>query len=155
MGTPIGIFRHSTARWDCETFPHDVDGIGEVIPWIDVFNQIAGDVAAMVESGEETIWIKLTPLTRKKRRNAYTEFKFGHHKHDHVERIETFKSRLECHDSAFLGSSRPVSPEHMAAVMSKYRRWGTTWLSWKVKAIEIDEVRIGPPEASLRIPLSP
>ena len=31
----------STARWDGETFPYDFNGIGEMSPCIDVFNQIA------------------------------------------------------------------------------------------------------------------
>ena len=93
----------------------------------------------MLESGEEPIWIELSPFTRNKRRNAYPQFEFGHHKHDHVERIESFESRLECHHSPFLCGSSAVSPEHMAAVMSKHRRWWATWLSRKVEGIEIND----------------
>ena len=111
-----------TTRRDAETFPHDVDGIGEMSPWIHCFNQIAGDVAAMFESGEEPIWIQLSPFTRNEWTNAYTQFEFGHHKHDHA-----------C-------SSGAGSPEHMATVSFKHRGWWATWLSRKVEGIEINEV---------------
>ena len=70
--------------------------------WIHCFNQIAGDVAAMFESGEEPIWIQLSPFTRNEWINAYTQFEFGHHKHDHVERIESLEPRLEYHHFPFL-----------------------------------------------------
>ena len=91
-------------------------------PWIHCFNQIAGDVAAMFESGEEPIWIQLSPFTRNEWINAYTQFEFGHHKHDHA-----------C-------SSGAGSPEHMATVSFKHRGLWATWLSRKVEGIEINEV---------------
>jgi hypothetical protein len=103
ISTLIGIVRLATTRRDAETFPYDVDGIGEMSLWIHCFNQIAGDVAAMFESGEEPIWIQLSPFTRNEWINAYTQFEFGHHKHDHA-----------C-------SSGAGSPEHMATVSFKHR----------------------------------
>jgi hypothetical protein len=121
ISTLIGIVRLATTRRDAETFPYDVDGIGEMSLWIHCFNQIAGDVAAMFESGEEPIWIQLSPFTRNEWINAYTQFEFGHHKHDHVERIESLEPRLEYHHFPFLCSSGAGSPEHMATVSFKHR----------------------------------
>lgn len=104
--------------------------------WIHCFNQIAGDVAAMFESGEEPIWIQLSPFTRNEWINAYTQFEFGHHKHDHA-----------C-------SSGAGSPEHMATVSFKHRGLWATWLSRKVEGIEINEVCLALPKLPDGYPLS-
>jgi hypothetical protein len=47
--------------------PHVFERVGEVSPWIDVLNQIAGDMAAMFEAGKDPVRIQLTSFTSNER----------------------------------------------------------------------------------------